>query len=106
MATDPVCGMQVDERTAASSVFKGNNYFFCCAGCKKKFDANPSAFVGAPAAGSGTTERPAAASGSVYTCPMHPQILQAGPGSCPLCGMALEPRMPTAESDDTELRKV
>ena len=98
--------MQVDERTAAaSSVFEGNNYFFCCAGCQKKFDANPATFV-APAAGGGTMERPAAAPGSVYTCPMHPQILQAGPGSCPLCGMALEPRMPTAESDDTELRKV
>ena len=106
MATDPVCGMQVDERTAtASSVFEGNNYFFCCAGCKKKFDANPSMYLKAPA-GSGEAVHAAAAPGSVYTCPMHPQILQAGPGSCPLCGMALEPRTPTAESDDTELRKV
>jgi len=107
MATDPVCGMQVDERTAAgSSVFEGRNYFFCGGGCKKKFDADPSAFVAAPAVGGRAMERPAAAPGSVYTCPMHPQILQAGPGSCPLCGMALEPRMPTAEGDDTELRKV
>jgi Cu+-exporting ATPase len=108
--------MQVDERTAAgSSVFDGKSYFFCGAGCKKKFDANPAAYVAAPAA-SGGMERPPHSSheaklappspSGVYTCPMHPQIQQAGPGSCPLCGMALEPLMPTAEGDDTELRKV
>ena len=56
MATDPVCGMQVDERTAAgSSVFEGSNYYFCCAGCKKKFEANPSAYVGAPPPAGDTT---------------------------------------------------
>ena len=54
MATDPVCGMQVNEQTAtATSVFEGNSYYFCCAGCKKKFDADPSPFIGKSVAGDG-----------------------------------------------------
>ena len=129
MATDPVCGMQVDERTAAgSSMFEGDNYYFCSAGCKKKFETNPSAYVGTtlPA---GDTERsehahpqlqktreslgcvhgtPAVAGaeppGTVYTCPMHPEIVRGAPGDCPICGMALVPIAGTGETDDTELR--
>ena len=115
MATDPVCGMQVDERTAAgSSVFEGRKYYFCSAGCNKKFDANPSAYVGTPQAGD--TKRPehahphvqttrespgsvhgkpavagVAPQGTVYTCPMHPEIVRDAPGDCPICGMALVP---------------
>ena len=129
MATDPVCGMQIDERTAAgSSMFEGDNYYFCSAGCKKKFETNPSAYVGTtlPA---GDTERsehahpqpqktreslgcvhgtPAVAGaeppGTVYTCPMHPEIVRGAPGDCPICGMALVPIAGTGETDDTELR--
>ena len=128
MATDPVCGMQVDERTAAgSSVFEGGNYYFCSAGCKKKFDANPSAYAGAPPAGaikrsehalphsqitresSGSVHgKPAVAGavppGTVYTCPMHPEIVRNAPGDCPICGMALVPIAGTGEADDSELR--
>jgi Cu+-exporting ATPase len=128
MATDPVCGMQVDERTAAgSSIFEGSTFYFCSAGCKKKFDANPSGYVGArppagnaapaehapqrdPPAGdsSGTVrDMPVTAAvvapGTIYTCPMHPEIRQVGPGKCPKCGMALEPLLATAAEDNSEL---
>src|SRR5450759_5338727 len=128
MATDPVCGMQVDERTAAgSSVFEGSSYYFCSAGCKNKFEANPSAYIGTPPAGdtkrpehayphAQTTRKspgcvhgkPAVASavppGIVYTCPMHPEIVRDAPGDCPICGMALVPIAGTGEADDSELR--
>jgi Cu+-exporting ATPase len=129
MATDPVCGMQVDERTAAgSSVFEGGNYYFCCAGCKNKFDANPAAYVGAPPAGAtkphehahshaqsapapdSVRAKPAVASalapGAAYTCPMHPEIVRDAPGHCPICGMALVPIAGTGAgpADDSVLR--
>ena len=124
MATDPVCGMQVDERTAAgSSVFEGGNYYFCCAGCKNKFDANPARvrwhgrLAGATEAARTRTfprsrrngcgfryvRKPAVPSavapGAVYTCPMHPEIVRDGPGDCPICGMALVPIAGTGEAD-------
>ena len=84
--------MTVDPATAKHrAVFQGADYVFCCAGCREKFIADPERYVGV---------RPAAApapAGTLYTCPMHPEIRQIGPGSCPLCGMALEPETPTAE---------
>ena len=118
MATDPVCGMQVNEQAGKpSSEFSGIKYFFCCAGCKKKFDANPAGYVGGH--GAAGTKPPshvhhhaakapaasvdAAAPGAIYTCPMHPEIRQVGPGSCPICGMALEPLLATATEDTSEL---
>ena len=127
MAIDPVCGMQVDERTAAgSSVFEGKSYFFCGVGCKKKFDANPAAYTGAqpaaaaaghvahahhhvpPVSPGGVRDKPVsagtAAPGAIYTCPMHPEIRQVGPGNCPKCGMALEPLLATATEDTSELQ--
>jgi len=129
MAIDPVCGMQVDERTAAgSSVFEGSNYYFCSPGCKKKFDANPSAYVeGSPPASDtehsghahqrakiaqGSTAdlhampavAGAAPTATIYTCPMHPEIVRDAPGHCPICGMALVPIAGTGEGDDSELR--
>ncbi|HYM98522.1 MAG TPA: heavy metal-binding domain-containing protein, partial [Aestuariivirgaceae bacterium] len=122
MATDPVCGMQVNERTAAgSSVFEGRSYYFCSTGCKKKFDTNPSAYVGTPPGAGGakhsgharhdTHATPesqgnvvAVPAGAIYTCPMHPEIVRNAPGSCPKCGMALVPVAGTGVSDDTELR--
>ncbi|MEK7876700.1 MAG: heavy metal translocating P-type ATPase [Pseudomonadota bacterium] len=116
MATDPVCGMQVDERTAAgSSVFEGRTYYFCSASCEKKFRANPAQFLVATTAPAGhehhahapspsaAPKTAAAADGKVtYTCPMHPEVRQQGPGSCPKCGMALEPETAAAAPTRTE----
>jgi Cu2+-exporting ATPase len=112
MATDPVCGMRVDESTAKNtSVFEGSKYFFCGAGCKRKFDVSPSAYTGAPRPAHGighAHEKPAVANaappGTVYTCPMHPEIRQVGPGHCPICGMTLEPLLATAAEDNSELQ--
>ncbi len=93
-AIDPVCGMTVDLATAKHKAdHKGQNYYFCSAGCKAKFVADPAKYLEASA---GPAEPVAA--GTIYTCPMHPEIRQEGPGSCPICGMALEPLMITAES--------
>lgn len=89
---DPVCGMTVDPSSAASSFeFGGQTYYFCSRHCLAKFQANPAAFVGAPDAAS--LSKP----GTKYTCPMHPEVVQDGPGTCPKCGMALEPLEPSAE---------
>ena len=91
---DPVCGMKVDPKTTPHHVEReGREFFFCSAGCEAKFEADPARYLEAkdkpPAA-------PAAA-GTIYTCPMHPQIRQVGPGFCPICGMALEPATVTAD---------
>jgi len=92
---DPVCGMTVDVATARHQAeHAGTAYYFCSAGCRTKFIADPSRYLGAepkPAA-------PAPA-GTIYTCPMHPEIRQQGPGVCPICGMALEPEIATAASE-------
>jgi Cu+-exporting ATPase len=93
-AIDPVCGMTVDPATTKHKAsHKGHDYYFCSAGCKTKFLADPAKYLEARA-------KPAepVAEGTIYTCPMHPEIRQEGPGSCPICGMALEPLMVTAES--------
>jgi len=93
---DPVCGMSVDPKTAKHHLeHAGKIYFFCSAGCQTKFNADPAHYL-APAQGaahSGSNVRTAAATpeGTIYTCPMHPEVRQPGPGSCPICGMALEP---------------
>ena len=93
---DPVCGMWVDPHTAKHRAeHAGRPYYFCSAGCREKFLADPQRYL-APAEG-----RPAAPpvpEGTIYTCPMHPEVRQVGPGSCPICGMALEPVMATAET--------
>ena len=85
-AIDPVCGMKVDPASAKHrSSYRDQDYFFCGARCRERFEAGPEKFLpGRPAA-------PAAPAGAVYTCPMHPEVRQVGPGSCPICGMALEP---------------
>ena len=101
MVTDPVCGMSVDEKSAAAThAHAGTNYYFCSAHCAAKFEANPAAYVKMPepartqephAHGSATpSAQPTAAT---YTCPMHPEVRQQGPGACPKCGMALEPEI-------------
>jgi P-type Cu+ transporter len=92
---DPVCGMSVDPHTAEHRAeYEGRPYYFCSARCREKFLANPAQYLEPRA------ERPIAPlpEGTIYTCPMHPQIRQIGPGTCPICGMALEPELATAEN--------
>jgi Cu+-exporting ATPase len=81
---DPVCGMTVDPRRSSASVFDGHSYHFCSPQCISKFESAPASYL-QPHAKLEPME------GVVYTCPMHPQIRQIGPGTCPICGMALEP---------------
>jgi P-type Cu+ transporter len=91
-AVDPVCGMSVDPKaTPHKTAYKGENYYFCSAGCRTKFAANPQKYLG-PRGPEPVIE------GAIYTCPMHPEIRQPGPGACPICGMALEPEMVTEEA--------
>jgi Cu+-exporting ATPase len=94
-ARDPVCGMMVDPHTAAHrSEHQGHAYYFCSAGCRAKFVADPEKYL-TPADKRSHVPVP---EGTIYTCPMHPEIRQVGPGACPICGMALEPAMMTAET--------
>ncbi len=91
-AVDPVCGMSVDPHTAPHRhSYRGRSYYFCSNGCRAKFAADPQKYLG-PEPG----KAPAVPEGTIYTCPMHPEIRQVGPGSCPICGMALEPALVTA----------
>ena len=90
---DPVCGMSVDPTaTAHRASHDGQDYFFCSAGCRTKFIGDPMRYLNPP------VEAEPAVPGAIYTCPMHPEIRQEGPGSCPICGMALEPETVTAEA--------
>jgi Cu+-exporting ATPase len=89
---DPVCGMTVDPAKSPHYAEHGGAAFhFCSAGCLGKFKADPDRYL---------KPKPAApaSAGTIYTCPMHPQIRQTGPGACPICGMALEPETITADS--------
>ena len=108
-ARDPVCGMLVDPGTAKHRVeHDGQTHYFCCDGCKAKFLADPGRFL--KPADKGVPSVPGAqmaplTAGTIYTCPMHPQIRRNAPGSCPICGMALEPeRVPEAEGTSPELK--
>jgi Cu+-exporting ATPase len=88
---DPVCGMTVDPHTAKHRAdYQGHTYCFCSAGCRTKFAADPQKYLGA-------RQAETVPEGTIYTCPMHPQIRQIGPGSCPICGMALEPEIAGTE---------
>ena len=89
---DPVCGMEVDLRTAKNAAEANEKtYYFCSEGCKTEFVANPGTYI------AGMPKAPVT-EGTVYTCPMHPQIRQNGPGNCPICGMALEPEAVSGET--------
>ncbi|WP_366654204.1 heavy metal translocating P-type ATPase [Fodinicurvata sp. EGI_FJ10296] len=93
---DPVCGMDVDPHTTDHRAeHAGHPYYFCSARCRTKFVADPDRYLDPAAAAAAAEEVP---EGTVYTCPMHPEIRQVGPGSCPICGMALEPETVTADS--------
>jgi Cu+-exporting ATPase len=97
---DPVCGMSVDPHaTPHHAAHAGKTYYFCSAGCRSKFMGDPARYLGAEA------QQPEAPAGTVWTCPMHPEIRQDHPGACPICGMALEPAVVSAESGPSpELR--
>ena len=94
LVKDPVCGMTVDPVTSKRrSEHKGQVFLFCSDRCRTKFEADPEHYLAPSAA---KEDMPA---GTIYTCPMHPEIRQVGPGSCPICGMALEPLEVTAEAE-------
>jgi Cu+-exporting ATPase len=93
-AKDPVCGMTVDPHTAGhTAMHAGRPYYFCSARCRERFLADPGKYLAPEAA----RAEPVPA-GTIYTCPMHPEIRQVGPGACPICGMALEPALATADT--------
>jgi Cu+-exporting ATPase len=97
-ARDPVCGMTVDPHTTPHRhQHAGHPYYFCSKGCLTKFTAEPAKYLGdRPKSSESVPE------GAIYTCPMHPEIRQVGPGSCPICGMALEPVLATADAGPNE----
>ena len=100
LARDPVCGMRVDPQKARHrSEHKGVPYYFCSERCRVRFEAEPDKYL-APASGAPEAAPP----GTIYTCPMHPQIRQPHPGDCPICGMALEPEgIPQESGPNPEL---
>ncbi len=128
-ARDPVCGMTPFKDVAKAKGnhlhHHGEDYYFCSAGCKAKFEAEPEKYLGAaaefhdhgshhhhgktavapsPSSGSPVNGGGKATANVLYTCPMHPEVKQMGPGDCPICGMALEPADPAAAQDDSEYR--
>ncbi|MCJ9705909.1 heavy metal translocating P-type ATPase, partial [Bradyrhizobium sp. SHOUNA76] len=91
---DPVCGMTVDPATSKHNLtHHGETFHFCSAGCRTKFAADPAKYLAKDKA-----PEPEMPAGTIYTCPMHPEIRQVGPGSCPICGMALEPEVASLET--------
>jgi Cu+-exporting ATPase len=93
-AIDPVCGMTVDPaKTPHRAEHLGQAFHFCSAGCRTKFVADPGRYLSPK-----PSAQAVASPGTIYTCPMHPQIRQEGPGACPICGMALEPETITADA--------
>jgi Cu+-exporting ATPase len=105
---DPVCGMAVDPATAVSHDHAGRAFYFCSEGCRAKFAAAPEEYLqpsteppGEHQASPDPAEAGARASKTIWTCPMHPEIRRNAPGSCPICGMALEPLAPTVEDSES-----
>jgi P-type Cu+ transporter len=93
MVRDPVCSMTIDPATAGHRHdHHGTTHYFCSAGCRTKFAADPEAYL------DNDGPKAEAPEGAIYTCPMHPQIRQVGPGSCPICGMALEPEVASLDT--------
>ncbi|MGH8122858.1 MAG: YHS domain-containing protein, partial [Rudaea sp.] len=103
---DQVCGMTVDpDSSKLRAEHAGHTYFFCSASCRDKFVADPERYLAHGASNAQHAGAAQAPAGTLYTCPMHPEVQQVGPGSCPKCGMALEPMLPEGGAeDDSELR--
>ncbi len=99
---DPVCGMTVKPDSVHRFDYEGRHYRFCSAKCLAKFQADPPRYLvpPAPAAAAEPAESVESAAAREYTCPMHPEVRQPGPGNCPKCGMALEPVLPELEQDE------
>lgn len=97
---DPVCGMTVTEQSEHKLTHEGRPYYFCSAKCQGKFAANPMQYL-VSTAPEDTAPEPA---GTIYTCPMHPEVQQDHPGNCPKCGMSLEAVIPLDEEDNSELK--
>ncbi len=95
---DPVCGMKAAANPDKCTIHAGQTYYFCSTGCVSKFKADPMRYLSP-----GRENEPTGPADAIYTCPMDPEIKQVGPGSCPICGMALEPMQATMEEDTTEL---
>src|SRR6266849_98450 len=98
---DPICGMTVADDSPRRFEFDGTTYYFCSDHCLRKFSAEPAKYV----AKAEPSPRPSPKGEGehhdvIYTCPMHPEVRQVGPGTCPKCGMALEPEMPSAEEGE------
>ncbi|HSN54981.1 MAG TPA: heavy metal-binding domain-containing protein, partial [Candidatus Sulfomarinibacteraceae bacterium] len=112
MAIDPVCGMTVNQTTPdLLAEHEGRTYAFCSARCRQRFTADPGHYVGrdetiSRAASHRSADSRVAAGeptiGTEYTCPMHPEVVQDHPGSCPKCGMALEPRTIAVDEEENE----
>jgi P-type Cu+ transporter len=95
-ARDPVCGMKVDPQTTGHrQIHHHQTYYFCSGGCQTRFAADPMKYLGSDSTPTAAAQAP---EGATYTCPMHPEIRQPGPGSCPICGMALEPTLAAVEA--------
>ena len=113
-SVDPVCGMQVGLDATDSTTYQGVLYRFCSRGCAEKFKQDPAKYVPRASAGAAPiahAQTPAIATaapqaGAVYTCPMHPQVRQIGPGNCPICGMALEPVEAGVDEENVELARM
>lgn len=98
---DPVCGMKITkEKSIGSTKLTDKEYFFCSKNCLELFKANPNKYL--ESTSNSKLEQKPKTAGAIYTCPMHPEIKQNGPGSCPICGMALEPLHPTSSNSDHE----
>lgn len=100
--TDPVCGMNVTEESPHQLTHEGKQLYFCSARCKNTFENDPDKFTDPQRRQEASSEK--AEPGTIYTCPMHPEIQQNRPGSCPKCGMALEPLMPSLDEENPELK--
>jgi len=100
---DPICGMTVTEKSPHYLTHQGRPVYFCCAGCKDKFAANPEKYLNASVTQPIVPQQKPIASdaeGTIYTCPMHLEVRQAHSGICPKCGMSLEPELPTLEEGE------
>src|SRR4029453_3004614 len=102
--TDPVCHMTVKPESAAASLeYQGKTYYFCNVNCLKKFREDPERFLKPDPQKTAIHPVSASAAASEFTCPMHPQIIRDVPGFCPICGMALEPRVLVGDEENVEL---